>query len=93
MSHIVFVGDDGHVYDIDTQDLQKIVKQVPVEKLSNDAKSQAHSQSTAASTGASHIFVTKSDIFVASKSDIFIAERTDALSHVASDIFVAPKGS
>jgi len=90
---IMMVSDDGKVYHVQSKDVGKVAKRVPMAKLSPDV--QAHVQKAASKVtggkGVAHIFASKADIFASKKSDIFVAGKNDTLASAKSDIFISPK--
>lgn len=77
MGHkIAMVGADGHVYEVDSDELGKIATKVDSSKLSDDVKSHISDNTGSGGGGGSsaHLFASRADLFVASKADLFVAK-------------------
>ncbi len=75
MGHkIAMVGADGHVYEVDSDELGKIAKKVDSSKLSDDVKAHIDENTKSGDGSSAHLFAARADLFVASKADLFVAK-------------------
>jgi hypothetical protein len=88
VKHIMMVGDDGSVYQVDPADIARVAHRVPNSELSADV--QAHVKAaTPKAPGSANFFTTRADFFAATKGDIQAPENNDVLSANSANFFAA----